>query len=79
MSETTVEVSTSASSCEFMSCPYFNNCTISIIVNGVAKNERTSGNQFILFYFVQFLQLPFGNNKTCLFTSVIVPLLVKLG
>ena len=27
------------SSCEFMSCPYLNNCTISINVNGVAKNE----------------------------------------
>ena len=40
VSETAVEVGTSASSCEFMSCPYFNNnCTISINVNGVAKNE----------------------------------------
>ena len=39
VSETPVEVSTPASSCEFMSCPYFNNCTINIIVNGVAKNE----------------------------------------
>ena len=34
-----VEVGGSASTCEFMSCPYFNNCTISINVNGVAKNE----------------------------------------
>ena len=34
-----LEVGTSASSCEFMSCPYFNNCTISINVNGVGKNE----------------------------------------
>ena len=40
VSETAVEVGTSAS-CEFMSCLYFNNCTIIINVNGVAKNERT--------------------------------------
>ena len=39
VSETAVEVGSSASTCEFMSCPYFNNCTISINVNGVAKNE----------------------------------------
>ena len=41
VSETVVEVGASASSCEFMSSPYFNNCTISINVNGVAKNECT--------------------------------------
>ena len=41
VSETAVEVGSSASTCEFMSCPYFNNCTISINVNGVAKNEWT--------------------------------------
>ena len=39
LSETAVEVGTSASSCEFMSSLYFNNCTISINVNGVGKNE----------------------------------------
>ena len=39
VSETAVDVGTSASSCEFMSSPYFNNCTISINVHGVAKNE----------------------------------------
>ena len=39
VSETAVEVGTSASSREFMSSPYFSNCTISINVNGVAKNE----------------------------------------
>lgn len=39
VSETAVEVGSSASTCEFMSCPYFNNCTISINVNGSAKNE----------------------------------------
>ena len=41
VSETAVEVgsSNSASTRQFMSCPYFNNCTISINVNGVAKNE----------------------------------------
>ena len=39
MSETAVEVGSSASSCEFMSSPYFKNYTISINVNGVAKNE----------------------------------------
>ena len=39
VSETAVEVGSSASTCEFMSCPYLNNCTISINVNGVAKNE----------------------------------------
>lgn len=39
VSETAVEVGSSASTCEFMSCPYFNNCTISINVNGLSKNE----------------------------------------
>ena len=39
VSETAVEVGSSASTCEFMSCSYFNNCTISINVNGLAKNE----------------------------------------
>ena len=38
-SETAVEVGISAISCEFMSCPYFNTCTTSINVNGVAKNQ----------------------------------------
>ena len=39
VSETAVEVGTSTSSREFMSSPYFNNCAISINVNGAAKNE----------------------------------------
>ena len=39
VSETAVEVGTSASIREFMSSPYFNNCTVSINVNGAAKNE----------------------------------------
>ena len=39
VSETAVEVGSSASTCEFKSCPYFNNCTISINANRVAKNE----------------------------------------
>ena len=38
VSETAVEVGSSASTCEFMPCPYFNNCTISINVNGLSKN-----------------------------------------
>ena len=32
---------------EFMSCPYFNNCTISINVNGVAKTERKEINLYL--------------------------------
>ena len=39
VSETAVEGGSSASTCEFMSCPYCNNCTISINVNGLSKTE----------------------------------------
>ena len=39
-------------------------------------NERKEIN---LYLFVQFLLLSFGINKACLFTSVFVPLIFKLG
>ena len=39
VSETTVEVGSSANTCEFMSSAYFKNCSININVNGLSKCE----------------------------------------
>ena len=39
VSETTVEVGSSANTCEFMSSSYFENCSININVNGLSICE----------------------------------------
>ena len=55
VSESAVEVGTSASSCEFMSCLYFNNCN---------NNNNNNNNNIWLFPpFADFSELQVGSGK----------------